>query len=92
MRTPAWLVFLAVAALGVLIAIVAVAWREPVPNRGTAPSVITGSTTDPAQAPSTSAVPPREVDSSASAARAARGSGIEGVPSSGITTEPPSGR
>ena len=95
MSRTSWLVFAAVAAIVVVIAIFAVASRAPVPETaGTAPSVITGSTGEEAK-PVTAPPPgaePREVDASAGAARAARGSGIEGVTSGGTTTAPPGGR
>jgi hypothetical protein len=90
-----WLVFAAVAVVVGLIAMFAVISRAPVPeNAGTAPSVITGNTGSEAE-PVTAPPPgtePREVDSSANAARAARGSGIEGMTSGGTTSAPPGGR
>lgn len=95
MRRSGWLVFAAVAAIVAIIAIFAVVSRAPVPETaGTAPSVVTDSTGNEAR-PVTTPPPgaePREVESSAGAARGARGSGIEGVTSGGTTTAPPSGR
>lgn len=95
MSRTSWLVFAAVAAIVAVIAIFAVASRAPVPETaGTAPSVVTDSTGDEARAVTTPPpnAEPREVGSSANAARSARGSGIEGVTSGGTTSDPPSGR
>lgn len=95
MRRSGWLIFAAAAAIVAVIAIFAVVSRAPVPETaGTAPSVVTdsaGSEARPVTTPPPGAEP-REVESSAGAARGARGSGIEGVTSGGTTTAPPRGR
>lgn len=93
MRKNAWLLFIAVTGIVVGLVIFVVAMREPLPETaGTAPSVVTDTVQgEPITAPPPG-MEPREVEASGSAARAARGSGIEGVPSSGITTDPPSGK
>lgn len=93
MRYPYWLLFAAAAAITVLVAIFVVVWREPIPaQQGTAPSVITGTAGSEAQplSGSTAQQDPRQVPSGTSAARAERGSGVEGVTSGGTTLDPPS--
>ena len=93
MRDPYWLLFAAAAVLTLLVGIFVVVWHEPVPEqRGTAPSVVTGSTGSEAQPPSgsTAQQDPRQVPSGGYGARAARGSGVEGVTSGGATLDPPS--
>ena len=92
MRRNNWLLFVAVAGIVVAIVVFVVAMREPMPQTaGTAPSVITGTTQgEPITAPAPGA-DPREVEASAAAGRGARGSGIEGLSSGGVTTDPPSG-
>ena len=94
MRKPVWLISLAIAVIVGLIVTLIVVSRAPVPvKEGTAPSVVTRSTGEEAQ-PLSSAPPqePREAIPSGSSGRAARGSGVEGVTSGGVTVDPPSGR
>lgn len=93
MRYPYWLLFAASAVLALLVGIFVVVWREPVPERqGTAPSVVTGDTRSEAQPlpDSTAQQDPRQVPSGGYGARAARGSGVEGVTSGGAVLDPPS--
>lgn len=95
MRRPAWLTFIVAAAVGIVVALVAVISRAPMPERqGTAPSVITdrtGAEAQPLGPPGTNREP-REVDTSSNSGRAARGSGVEGVTSGNTTIDAPSGR
>lgn len=75
-----------------LVAAVVIISRAPVAERqGTAPSVVTNSAG--AEAQSLRGVgpapDPRQVDAGSNSGRAARGSGVEGVNSGGVTTEPP---
>lgn len=85
-----FLLWLAVAvAIGVVIAVLVVVPRATVPfDKGTAPSVVTGSGSEAKPAPS-GGPPPREVEASGTGGRGARGSGIEGVASGGTTHSPP---
>lgn len=93
MRYPYWLLFAAAAVFALLVGIFIVVWHEPIPEQqGTAPSVVTGTAGSEAQplSGSTAQQEPRQVPSGTSAARAERGSGVEGVTSGGTTLDPPS--
>lgn len=94
MTRPSWLIFAAVAIAVIAVVSIVVISRAPVPERqGTAPSVITNTTGAEAQPVGTpGAQPPREVDSNVGSGRAARGSGVEGVPSGGVTIDAPTSR
>jgi hypothetical protein len=93
---PRWWLFWFIAAAGVAIAVAAliVITRAPLPlHEGTAPSVVTGTVgeeAEPLRKPGTA--DPRDAIESSTAARAARGSGIEGVTSGGTTHVPPGAR
>jgi hypothetical protein len=94
-RSRWWLLWLFVAAaVAVAVATLITITRAPLPvHQGTAPSVITGTVgdeTEPLRKPGT--VDPREATQSSTAARAARGSGIEGVTSGGTTYAAPDTR
>jgi hypothetical protein len=93
---PRWwlLWFFATAVVAIAVAALIVITRAPLPvHEGTAPSVITGTAgaeTELLREPGTA--DPRDAIESSTAARAARGSGIEGVTSGGTTQAPPGGR
>lgn len=92
---PRWWLFwfFIAAAVAIAIAALIVITRAPLPlHEGTAPSVITGTVgaeAEPLREPGTA--DPRNTIESGTAARAARGSGIEGVTSGGTTHAPPGG-
>lgn len=93
-RSRWWLLwFMVAAAVSVAVAALIVITRAPLPvHEGTAPSVITGNVgaeAEPLRQPGTA--DPRKVTGSSTAARAARGSGVEGVTSGGTTQAAPGG-
>jgi heme A synthase len=94
-RSRWWLLwFVVAAAVAIAVAALITITRAPLPvHEGTAPSVITGTVgaeAEPLRQPGTAE--PRDATESSTAARAARGSGVEGVTSGGTTHAPPGGR
>lgn len=93
---PRWwlLWFFAAAAVAIAVAALITITRAPLPvHEGTAPSVVTGSVgaeAEPLRQPGT--IDPRDATESGTGARAARGSGVEGVTSGGTTQAAPDGR
>jgi hypothetical protein len=93
-RARWWLLwFVVAAAIAIAVAALIVITRAPLPvHEGTAPSVVTdtvGGEAERLREPGTA--DPRDATESSTAARAARGSGIEGVTSGGTTHPAPSG-
>ena len=93
-RNHPYLLAALIAGVIAMVALFLTVLREPIPERhGTAPSVVQGTAgTDTPAVPAARGDPRDGPAAVEGGARAARGSGIEGVPSSGVTLDPPNGR